>query len=377
MNEPDAIGEAVSGAALTRAAEPSRGKVGGDGRTHQNICLNCGNALDGNYCGRCGQRAHVHRTLTAFWHDLAHGVLHLDGKVWTTLPLLAWRPGELTRRYVNGERAKFVSPMALFLFSVFLMFAIFSVVGGGIEESSPQIVTGGERARSEIDQATQASKDELKGLRDERKRLVAARRSTSEIDADIREKQTEIVIQERISRGFIPEEDAVATVEATRSADGRLTVETGSKSLDQWFQAAYSKAKQNPSLLFYKLQTNAYKFSWILIPLSIPLVWLLFLHRRRYREQYSAYDHTVFVTYSIAFMSLGVIALTLLGWVGVPALALVLAAVVVPPLHIFRQLRGTYALSTWSAVWRTAALIVMALAALILFGAMLFLVGVL
>ena len=83
------------------------------------------------------------------------------------------------------------------------------------------------------------------------------------------------------------------------------------------------------------------------------------------------------MTYSIAFMSLGVIVLTLLGWLGIPALALVLAALLVPPLHIFRQLRGTYALSTGSAVWRTAALIVLALSALILFGVMLVLVGVL
>ena len=53
-------------------------------------------------------------------------MLHFDGKFWRTLPMLAWRPGELTRRYIDGERARFVSPMALFLFSVFLMFAVFS-----------------------------------------------------------------------------------------------------------------------------------------------------------------------------------------------------------------------------------------------------------
>ncbi len=132
MSEPEGIGEAVSGAALARAVEPKAGEIGADGHTHETACLNCGSDLAGNYCHRCGQRAHVHRTLSAFWHDLAHGVLHLDGKIWTTLPLLAWRPGELTRRYVDGERAKFISPMALFLFSVFLMFAILSVLGGGI-----------------------------------------------------------------------------------------------------------------------------------------------------------------------------------------------------------------------------------------------------
>ena len=29
-------------------------------------------------------------------------------------------------------------------------------------------------------------------------------------------------------------------------------------------------------MLIYKLQTSAYKFSWLLIPISIPFVWLLF-----------------------------------------------------------------------------------------------------
>ena len=38
-------------------------------------------------------------------------------------------PGELTRRYVEGQRASFISPIALFLFCVFLMFAAVSMLG--------------------------------------------------------------------------------------------------------------------------------------------------------------------------------------------------------------------------------------------------------
>ena len=88
MSEPDGIGEAVSGAALARAVEPNAGEIGADGHTHESACLNCGTALHGEFCVACGQRAHVHRTLSAFAHDLLHGVLHLDGKVWRTLPML-------------------------------------------------------------------------------------------------------------------------------------------------------------------------------------------------------------------------------------------------------------------------------------------------
>ena len=43
--------------------------------------------------------------------------------------MLVWRPGELTRRYIDGQRARFVSPIALFLFCVFLTFAIMGLTG--------------------------------------------------------------------------------------------------------------------------------------------------------------------------------------------------------------------------------------------------------
>ena len=128
----DGVGEAVTGG-LARAVEPEAGEE----RKTEGRCLNCGTQLIGAHCHECGQAAQVHRTVSAWWHDLVHGVLHLDGKIWRTLPLLAWRPGELTRRYVEGERAKFVSPMALFLFSVFLMFAVFSTIGGPVGGGPP------------------------------------------------------------------------------------------------------------------------------------------------------------------------------------------------------------------------------------------------
>ena len=95
-------------------------------KPHRAIALTVACTLIGVHCHVCGQKAKVHRTLHAFGHDILHSVLHFDGKIWRTLPMLFWNPGELTRRYVHGERAKFVSPLALFLFTVFLTFAVFN-----------------------------------------------------------------------------------------------------------------------------------------------------------------------------------------------------------------------------------------------------------
>lgn len=85
-------------------------------------CRNCGAALTDAYCSACGQSAHVHRSLLRLGEDMLHSVFHFDAKGWRTLPLLVWRPGLLTRRYVDGQRVRYVSPLALFLFTIFLMF---------------------------------------------------------------------------------------------------------------------------------------------------------------------------------------------------------------------------------------------------------------
>lgn len=46
------------------------------------------------------------------------------------MPRLAFRPGQLTRDYVYGRRAGYIAPLALFLFSIFLMFFVFGMLGG-------------------------------------------------------------------------------------------------------------------------------------------------------------------------------------------------------------------------------------------------------
>jgi len=391
----ESVGEAVTGGLAARAVEPEAG----EGEAGHGACLNCGTPLVGRHCHRCGQSGHVHRTLTAFWHDLAHSVLHFDGKLWRTLPLLAWRPGELTRRYVDGQRASFVSPMALFLFSVFLMFAVFSTIGGpvGGGSSSKEAQTSAEErteVRRDFARERAETLQQLNGLRAERAQRVAAGQPTAAVDAGIERAEAELALKERLFNKALSlvdrqekreadeakaDKEAVAgpVKQADRAAaSGDFTVVAGADSLNEWFRKSYRKAKENPSLLAYKLQTNAYKFSWALIPISVPFLWLLFLHRRRYRR-YKAYDHTVFVTYSIAFMSLAVITLSFLRLLGVPDVFALLAITFIPPIHMYRQLRGAYALSRWSALWRTFVLLNFAFIAASLFFTGLLALGVL
>ena len=349
----EAIGEAVTGGLTARAVEPN---VGSGGEAGSGACLNCATPLLGPHCHQCGQAAHVHRTIAAWWHDLAHGVLHLDGKIWRTLPLLTWRPGELTRRYIAGERAKFVSPLALFLFSVFLMFAVFSALGP--EVGGMRLTPGAKRTAQE---QLQGFDTRIARLQTRRADLLARHADTGTVEenlADAREERKALAV-------------AIETAARTHKPLVTSNFNTGLPGLDH----ALAKANENPALLLFKLQSNAYKFSWAVIPISLPFLWLLFLHRRRYRR-YKGYDHLVFVTYSIAFMSLAVIAAVLLRSVGMPAAVLAIAMMLIPPIHIYRQLRGAYALGRLSALWRTLALLCFATVALTLFLILLLTLGV-
>ncbi len=326
------IGDIAQGAMLSRAAEPEHGEGQDDGHTHERACLNCGTVLIGSHCHACGQAAHVHRTLGAFFHDLLHGVFHFEGKIWRTLPLLAWRPGKLTREYIDGRRASYVSPIALFLFVVFLSFAVFNAIGNAVQfnNSAPGQVQGGmSEARSEAEQTLATLEGRLADARAGKGGDVAA------LEREVENARKAVQVIEAAQTGKLPAELAVGSGQ-------------GGEAAARSFNQAWEHLRNNPDLIAYKMQTSAYKFAWLVIPLSVPFLWLLFPFNRRFH----LYDHTVFVTYSLSFQ------LVLLALIGVMATwgegaLLPLLLLAYSPFHMYRQVRETYDLTRFGAWWRT------------------------
>lgn len=412
----------ITGAAIARAVEPDAG--GGNGGATS--CLNCGAALLGAHCHQCGQKAQVHRTLHAFGHDILHSVLHFDGKIWRTLPMLFWNPGQLTRRYVHGERAKFVSPLALFLFTVFLTFAVFNwlVPGSGqvndifspekveeqyqadrkeilddiaklqaekealeadsqpdsksmdskiarqqrdlksLDEAHSKNLRETEKAKSEIAKARADSKANITRFEAELKAARQAGKPTQAIEEKIESERIDLRVMSGAST-FLGQEAEVDDDGEWRFTDLDFP---GAASLNE----AVKKASANPQLSIYKIQSNAYKFSWALIPISVPFVWLLFFWRRRFKM----FDHAVFVTYSLTFMMMLTALFAVL--IQFPATEAVggLMLAFVPPIHLYRQLHHAYETSRFGAFWRMCVLSVFAMTALTLFVMLIVALGV-
>ena len=345
-----------------RGAAAHGGAKPGDGS-----CRNCGAALAGAYCHACGQSAHLHRSLLHLVEEVLHGVLHFDAKGWRTLPLLVARPGLLTQRYIDGQRMRYVSPLALFLFTVFLMFFVASFSRFVAEPMADEA-----GARAELEKSiADAGAAEVKA-----QAALAAAQGDATAAAEAQESLAEAKAERVAAQAALGEmELATAASSASDAASGAGTARsrvkpdwrtdlrnTAAPTGNPWLDAAIHRALDNPELLAYKLKSSAYKFSFMLVPISLPFLWLLFALRR----DIAVYDHAVFVLYSLSFMSLLSIAFVLLvstSWGG--PLAALLPLVV--PVHMAMQLRESYGLGVAATLWRTGALLVFASLASLLF----------
>ena len=361
---------------------------GAETDTHH-ICLNCGTALSASYCGNCGQPAHLHRSLWHLCEEFLHGVLHFDAKGIRTAPLIAFRPGLLTRRYIDGQRTRYVSPMAMFLFCIFLVYFVFSLAAEGDSHPVNVKVEDARTAKADLAKAMQEADEDIAKATAKLDQLKKAGTDLSEAKQQLAEAQ--------LAKKMVVASSAIATAAidlgsrsaaetqpgqarpATRAPGDTTASDDAAIGSGTWQERLAAKAKQhvgdrglkgkinralvNPDLALYKLKSTAYKFSFMLIPISLPFLWLMFFWKRGV----AMYDHGVFSLYSLSFMSLLFTVAALMAMMGVSSAVVAMCVIFVPPVHMFAQLRGTYGLGVFAASWRTIALLCICGTAFVLF----------
>ena len=351
---------------------------GGETGSHHN-CLNCGAALSASYCGSCGQPAHVHRSLWHLSEEFLHGVLHFDAKGIRTAPLLMFHPGLLTRRYIDGQRTRYVSPMALFLFCIFLMYFVFSFAAAGDSHKVKVEAEDARTAKADLVKSQQEADDDVAKATTKLEQLRKAGADLSEAQQELEEARLAMKMTAASSaiasaaidlgsRSAAEAQPGQAQPATPKPGDAALSIDDAVGS-PTWQEQLAAKARPhvadpgtkgkifralvNPDLALYKLKSTAYKLSFMLIPISLPFLWLMFFWKRGV----AMYDHGVFALYSLSFMSLLFTAAALMAMMGVSSGVIAMGIIFVPPVHMFAQLRGTYGLGLFAASWRTIALL--------------------
>ncbi len=127
------------------------------------------------------------------FEELLHGIFHFETKAWRTIPALIFTPGKLTRNYIAGQRTRYVSPLALFLFLIFLMFFVFSLTSSHYDVDT----NGGKsQAIASINKDLDAAKIKLQSLTTEREKLAKGDQKIESINEKINDTKIEIATLE-------------------------------------------------------------------------------------------------------------------------------------------------------------------------------------
>ena len=260
-------------------------------------CANCATPLQGPWCYACGQSAEdFHRSIFRLCGEMVEGLLHMDGRLWRTLPDLMLRPARLTRAYLDGHRAPQIPPLRLFLVVLLMIF----LVGGLTSQRKAVIIDHRAGAGTRISARPLAQ-------------LTPAER------ADIAESLNH----------------------------GRTNIDLGpsNQAAADWLKDRVTRTLADPERFYLILEQWAERFAFLMLPISAVLLSIVFVFQRRYY----LFDHTIFSLHSLSAMGVAIITAMLLSIaLGDSAFALLFPA----PVHLFAHMRGVYRTSVLGTLIR-------------------------
>lgn len=126
-------------------------------------CLNCGTIVQGKYCHICGQEnVEPKETFLGMVTHFFYDITHFDGKFFTTLKDLLFKPGFLSAEYIKGRRMSYLNPIRMYVFTSAVFFLIFFSLGN--TEGAFKITAGNELlSRKGRDSIIQKLEKSLKG----------------------------------------------------------------------------------------------------------------------------------------------------------------------------------------------------------------------
>lgn len=324
-------------------------------------CRNCATIVTQRYCTRCGQLAsNFHRPFFSLVMSSLADTFALDSRLWRTVPMLMFRPGRVTRNYLDGKRARYVPPFRLFLLTSVLFFLTVFGLGdqlGWYKDWSLNL--NGEEVGAIVGESDKAA-----ALADLQARLAEpglpqAKRESLQAAIDVLDASPTlpdgVIVDGKVDR------DAMNDF-IDRQADGAspASVETLHAAADR-----VANVLENQDAFAARFREWAPRFSLMFMPLLALMLTVIYAwHRGTY-----VYDHVItalhFQTFLYGLLTLLLLSGALLG-VGPGWLVTIGSSWVV--WYLYRQLRVTYGTGRFMAGLRTAILLFSGISVLFVLG---------
>ena len=269
-------------------------------------CQNCDTELKGEFCYHCGQNADTHhRTVGHLVFEVFEGLFHLDGRLWTTLPPLFFRPGKLARDLMEGRLARHIPPFRIFLVSLL----IFMLVAEHVTEDArlhPPVAAQQTPAVASIDlsddapasasasalasaSASDAGDDVGNVIGDTAGKLQSARTTTT-VDAKTGNK----TVYHRI--------DAFSMTDKDADLLSKMVAKSHMK--PQWLKDDVLRALGNKERFFASVFTWGHRLALLLLPIVGVSLGMLYMKKRKDGRRFYLYDHLLVAMNLLSFMFL-------------------------------------------------------------------------
>lgn len=259
-------------------------------------CLNCGTPLQGPFCHYCGQPdKSLVRFFPALLRELLEDFADFDSRFMRTIKPLLFKPGQLTRDYLDGRRFRYVPPLRLYIFSSLALFFLLAVFAGNAltistdphDDEHRLEISLNEEERAEVNEALDDLEEVRPGLSSGLDLHLDSPSQTGESDGD----ESNEVKFEWNGKPWHVENNPVEFSWLPDWVNRRLNQEIADS-------PQKGKAiERNPNLIMEKVLDVLPGTMFVLLPLVALLLKIWYLFARRYYV-----EHLIFALHNHAFV---------------------------------------------------------------------------
>jgi hypothetical protein len=273
-------------------------------------CLNCGTELKGPFCYFCGQPdRNFMRFFPVLLRDLMEDLFDLDSRFVRTMKPLLFKPGRLTRDYMEGRRFRYAPPMRLYIFSSIVFFLLAALMSSDLitiqaapgNDLSISITDAPASKQQEVQDALDQLPADVRKKIDEEKLVIS-----NEKKGDIGFKSSDIQFNEK------------PWDRETNPVDIKWLPDWINDRINDEIENSPHKAEQinaNPNLIVDKVFDILPATMFVLLPVVALIFKFWYLFARRYYI-----EHLIFALHNHAFLFVS-LTLILLAQIGKSLLA--------------------------------------------------------
>jgi hypothetical protein len=157
------------------------------------VCVSCQSVVTGKFCSVCGEKVidpEKDFRVSKFLEQTIDGFTHLDTKIFASFLALIFKPGVLSKAYIEGRRVAYMKPIQLFFVASLIFYFVFPHSTAYISQSFQ--LDHGLKNKNRIENLFQY--DAMKNLRE---KADASQKAISDVIAEFHSKAADR------SKGFL------------------------------------------------------------------------------------------------------------------------------------------------------------------------------